>query len=89
MNASLRWRQGTDIVFHLLEEGMKTTIDIPDDELHQVIAFTKAKTKREAVVYAIKDFNRRRRLEQLSEMLGTFEDFMSQDELREMREDGT
>ena len=65
---------------------MKTTIDIPDDELQQVIEFTKAKTKREAVVYAIKDFNRRRRLAQLSEMLGTFEDFMSQDELKEMRE---
>ena len=68
---------------------MKTTIEIPDDELRQVMKFTKAKTKREAVVTAIKDFNRRKRLAQLSKVLGTFEDFMSQDELKEMREDET
>lgn len=50
---------------------------------------TGSKTKREAVIIAIKDFNRRRRLEQLTEMLGTFDDFMSQDDLKEMREDDT
>jgi len=68
---------------------MKTTIEIPDDELRQVIKYTKAKTKREAVVYAIKDFNRRRRLAELTKILGTFEDFMAQDDLKEMREDET
>jgi len=50
---------------------MKTTIDIPDDELEQVMAFTKAKTKREAVVSAIADFNRRKRLAKLAEMQDT------------------
>lgn len=68
---------------------MKTTIEIPDEELRQVIKYTKAKTKREAVVYAIKDFNRRQRLAQLAKVLGTFEDFMTQDDLKEMREDET
>ncbi len=68
---------------------MKTTIDIPDEELRQVMKYTKAKTKREAVVYAIKDFNRRKRLSQLATVLGTFENFMTQDELKEMREDET
>jgi Arc/MetJ family transcription regulator len=68
---------------------MKTTIEIPDEELRQVMKYTKAKTKREAVVYAIKDFNRRKRLAQLSKVLGTFEDFMTQDELKEMRTDKT
>jgi len=68
---------------------MKTTIEIPDDELRQVIKYTKAKTKREAVVHAIKDFNRRRRLAELTKILGTFEDFMTQDDLKEMREDET
>jgi len=66
---------------------MKTTIEIPDEELHQVMKYTKAKTKREAVVYAIKDFNRRKRLAQLAKVLGTFEDFMTQEDLKEMRED--
>lgn len=68
---------------------MKTTIEIPDEELRQVMKFTKAKTKREAVVYAIKDFNRRKRLAKLAKVLGTFEDFMTQDELKTMREDET
>ena len=68
---------------------MKTTIEIPDEELRQVMKYTKAKTKREAVVYAIKDFNRRKRIAQLAKVLGTFEDFMTQDELKEMREDET
>ncbi len=68
---------------------MKTTIDIPDEELREVMKYTKAKTKREAVVYALKDFNRRKRLARLSKVLGTFEDFMTQDELMEIREDET
>jgi len=68
---------------------MKTTIDIPDEALRQVMKYTKAKTKREAVVYAIEDFNRRKRLSQLAKVLGTFENFMSQDELKEMRKDET
>lgn len=66
---------------------MKTTIDIPEKELKQAIEFTGATTKREAVVYAIKDFNRRQRLVKLSNMLGTFKDFMTQDDLKKMRED--
>ena len=39
------------------------------------------------MVYAIKDFNRRQRLAELAKILGTFEDFMSQDDLKKMRED--
>ena len=36
---------------------MKTTIDIPDNELKEAIKYTGAKTKRDAVVYALRDFN--------------------------------
>ncbi|MFV1975179.1 MAG: type II toxin-antitoxin system VapB family antitoxin [Candidatus Scalindua sp.] len=66
---------------------MKTTIDIPEEELKQVIKYTKTKTKRDAVVYAIKEFNKRQRLAELARILGTFDDFMTQDDLKEMRED--
>lgn len=66
---------------------MKTTIDIPDEDLKEAIKYTGAKTKRDAVVYALKDFNRRRRLAKLAKILGTFKDFMSQEELKTMRED--
>jgi len=46
-----------------------------------------ARTKREAVVIALAEFNRRRRLQKLVESFGTLDDFMTQEELRRMRED--
>ena len=67
--------------------SMKTTIDIPENELQEAIRHTGAKTKREAVVFALQDFNRRRRLAALTGILGTFTDFMTQDDLLEMRKD--
>lgn len=66
---------------------MKTTIDIPEEELKEAIRHTGAKTKREAVVHAIRDFNRRQRLARLARILGTFEDFMTRGDLEKMRED--
>ena len=68
-------------------ESMKTTIDIPDDELAEIMRLTGAKTKKEAVVTAIREFNRRRKLDEVLGQLGTFSDVMSQQELREMRRD--
>lgn len=67
--------------------SMKTTIDIPEDELQEAIRHTGAKTKREAVVFALHDFNRRRRLAALTGILGTFTEFMTQDDLLEMRKE--
>ena len=66
---------------------MKTTLDIPDKELQEAIRHTGSKTKREAVVIALSEFNRRRRLQKLVERFGKSEDFMTQEELRQMRED--
>lgn len=53
---------------------MKTTVDIPPAELKAAIRFTKAKTKREAVVRALEDFNRRQRMAELVKYAGTFAD---------------
>ncbi len=64
---------------------MKTTIDIPDDELRAAMRFTRAKTKREAVVTAIVDFNRRRRMADLIKYAGTCPDLMTVDELQAER----
>lgn len=66
---------------------MKTTLDIPEGELKEAMRHTGAKTKREAVVIAVSEFNRRRRLQKLTEKFGTLEDFMTQDDLRRMREE--
>ena len=56
---------------------MKTTVDIPEDELRDAMRFTKAKTKREAVVRALIDFNRRRRMAELVKYSGTFSEAFS------------
>ena len=64
---------------------MKTTIDIPEKELSDAIRFTRAKTRREAVVTAIADFNRRRRMAEFADYAGTCPDLVTVDELREQR----
>ena len=51
---------------------MKTTVDIPENELKDAMRFTKAKTKREAVVRVLEEFNRRKRMAELVRHYGTF-----------------
>lgn len=65
---------------------MKTTIDIPDKELRDAMRYTGARNKREAVVTALIDYNRRQRLQRLAEQFGTFDEILTQDDLRRMRE---
>ena len=59
---------------------MKTTIDIPDQALADAMRFTGAKTKREAVVKALEEFNRQQRVKDLVASFGTL-DFASNDEI--------
>ena len=49
---------------------MKTTVDIPEQALEEAMRHSGASTKREAVVLALEDFNRRRRLAKLVEQMG-------------------
>lgn len=65
---------------------MKTSIDIPKHVLEEAIRLTGAKTKREAIVTAVADFNRRARCAALTRYLGTCDDLMSVKELDELRE---
>jgi Arc/MetJ family transcription regulator len=67
--------------------SMKTTIDIPDKELRDAMRYTGARSKREAVVAALVDFNRRQRLQRLTQQFGTFDEFLTHEELRRMREE--
>ena len=67
---------------------MKTTIDIPEGELQDAIRFTRAKTKREAVVKVLEEFNRRRRMAELVKYAGTFSDrFPTNDEIEAVDSD--
>ena len=67
---------------------MKTTVDIPDGELEDVIRFTGAKTEREAIVTAIADFNRRKRMAELVRFAGSCADLIAREELQAVRRRG-
>lgn len=68
--------------------SMKTTIDIPEQALKDAMRFTRAKTKREAVVTALEEFNQRRRMAELVRHAGTFGDaFPTNDEIERVDDD--
>jgi hypothetical protein len=64
---------------------MKTTVDIPEDELKDAMRFTRARTKREAIVTAIADYNCRRRMAESKKRAETCTDMMTVDELQHAR----
>ncbi len=66
---------------------MKTTVDIPEQTLKDALKFSKAKTKREAILTALEEYNRRCRVERLIAKFGTMDGIMTQEQLRKMRED--
>jgi len=65
---------------------MKTTVDIPDEILEEAMRHSGASSKRDAVVAALEDFNRRHRLNKARKFLGTFKDFITPQELRSARD---
>lgn len=64
---------------------MKTTVNIPENELRDAIRFSGAKTKREAVVTAITDFNRRHRMAELVRHAGTCDSLITVEQLQQQR----
>jgi len=69
----------------LKSDSMKTTIDIPEKELKDAMRYTGATTKRDAVVTALRDFNRRKRLAALARHFGTSDTFMTHQQLMKLR----
>lgn len=65
---------------------MKTSLDIPDKELEDVVRFSQAKTKRDAIVTAVKEYNRRHRMAELVKYSGTFEGMMTNEEIEALEE---
>lgn len=64
---------------------MKTTIDIPDQVLEEALAHTGARTKREAIVTAVEDYNQRKRTAALARHLGTCSNLMTPEDLERLR----
>jgi len=64
---------------------MKTTVDIPEDELAEAMRYAKATTKREAIVMAIREFNQRRRMAGLAQYAGSCAKLVTAGELAKLR----
>ena len=74
--------------WHAILGRMKTTIDIPSGELKAVVKNTGARSRGEAVLLAVREFNRRRKLAALADKLqGSLPNFMTLEGLKAMRED--
>jgi len=67
---------------------MRTTVDIPAEELEDAMRFTRARTKREAIVTALVEFNRRRRMAELARRAGSCAGLVTADELQRLRRRG-
>jgi Arc/MetJ family transcription regulator len=65
---------------------MKTTVNIPDNVLRDAMRHTKAKTKREAIVKALEEMNRRYSQAELVKYFGKFESLMTNEEIEAMEE---
>ena len=64
---------------------MKTTVDIPERLLKEAMRFANASTKRDAVLAALEEYNRRHRMAKLVRRLGKSDGFYTDDELRKLR----
>jgi hypothetical protein len=64
---------------------MRTTIDIPEKELLDALKFSGEKTKQGAILAAVADYNRRKRIAALARHLGTCKDLTTVEELTELR----
>lgn len=64
---------------------MKTTVDIPDTILTEAMRHTRATTKREPIVTAMEDYNRRRRMAKVLRHAGTCGELVKPEELQQLR----
>jgi hypothetical protein len=65
---------------------MTTTVDIPKETLDRVMLASGASSPQEAVLKAVEEYARVHGQKDLIKYLGTFEDFMTPEELDTMRE---
>jgi len=67
---------------------MKTLIDIQDSLMHDLLKETEARTKKEAIVTAIKTYLNLKRRERLASLVGNYDFSYTAQDLEKMRADG-
>ena len=64
---------------------MSTKVDIPEEILERAMRTHPARSPQEVVVNALEEYTQRHSQKHLIQYLGTFDDFMTPEELAEMR----
>ena len=68
---------------------MRTTFEINEELLREVMKISKAKTKKGAIVIALKEYLKNKRRDELKDMIGSYDEFgLSIEELEKMRHEG-
>lgn len=68
---------------------MRTTLEIDEQLVKEAMKASKAKTKKGAIVIAIKEYLRAKRREELKSMIGNYDEFdLSLEKLEKMRREG-
>ncbi len=67
--------------------AVKTMIDLDEDLLAEVVRLSKAKTKKEAVHTAMREYVKAQGLRELRDMLGTVDLDMTLEDLERLREE--
>ena len=67
---------------------MKTLIDIQDDLMNELLKETEVKTKKEAVITAIKTYLSLKKRQRLASLIGNYEFGYTAQDLERMRADG-
>ncbi|VAX32949.1 hypothetical protein MNBD_NITROSPIRAE02-1670 [hydrothermal vent metagenome] len=67
---------------------VRTTIDINEDLINEVMKKAGVKTKKEAIVTAMKDYLRFKKIEELKELVGNYDAFdLTLSDLKKMRDE--
>jgi len=68
---------------------MRTTFEINEELIREVMKASKAKTKKGAIVIALKEYLKARRRQELKDMIGNYDEFdLSLEDLEKMRREG-
>jgi Arc/MetJ family transcription regulator len=72
---------------HCRRGKMRTTIDINEELIHDVMKKAGVRTKKDAIVTALKDYLRHKKVEELKGLVGNYESFdLTLDDLKKMRD---
>ena len=65
---------------------MRTTIDLSDDVLNEILEKSGANTKRGAIIVAINDYLKFKKIQELKNLIGNYDDFnLNLNDLKKIR----